>query len=259
MSKNANKSLAIILAIFTAWPYLLFGFGMLIEVMGLIPESAVEPPPIFVLLMALICLTPIVVVAVLGVYLVYLFTRPNLTMDKKLVWAVILVVGHIFAMPVFWYLHIWKSPPSVPMQAASRFSVLVFAPLSIALLLPLAYIFPLVLSMSTLTLSVERWGWVLGPVLGAAGLFGVGRVFYNWLEREGSRRAAWIGLWAVFSVASFPVFWHVLVLLVGMVPTDHPADTWRELGVAAIVLALVAQPFVVGWLYAVSRMARKIG
>ena len=49
-------------------------------------------------------LTPIIVLALMAFYLGYLFTRSQLPLDRKLVWAAILVIGHVFSMPVFWYL-----------------------------------------------------------------------------------------------------------------------------------------------------------
>lgn len=267
-----NKRWALLLAVFTAWPVLVYGFGTLIEAAGMLPESATEPPPIFALLVGLMCLTPVVVVGVLGFYLVYLFTRPRLSMDKKLLWAVILVVGNIYAMPVFWVLHVWNQGHSTPLPPPSKFSLLIYAPLILVLLLPQIYLLHLAVTTTFSWLLsygktdpipagdlAQSWAWVAGPVLGAAVLFGIGRVCYNWINLQGSRQIAWLCLWGTYLLASQPAIWFLLVFLVGIVPADHPANIWKGLGIAATALALVAQPFVAGWLYAVSRMTRKIG
>ena len=147
LNENMTKGKAITLAAFTAWPFIVPAIGLLFEATGLIPSAAAEPPAAFVVFYALLCLTPIEVLALLIFYLGYLFTRPHLSLDWKLVWAVALVIGHVFIMPVFWYLHIWKPRYFAPMQASSRFSLLVFGPLFIVLLLPLAYLFPITFSM----------------------------------------------------------------------------------------------------------------
>ena len=97
-------------------------------------------------LYALLLMTPIVVYALLVFYLVYLFTT-QMPLDRKLVWAALLVIGHVFTMPVFWYRHIWKPRSLAPLEASSRFSLLVFGPLLIVLLLPLTYLFPMTLSL----------------------------------------------------------------------------------------------------------------
>jgi hypothetical protein len=219
-----------------------------------------------VVLYALLCLTPIEVLALLVFYLGYLFTRPQLSLDWNLVWAAVLVIGHVFTMPVFWYLYIWKPRYFAPMQASSRFSLLVFGPMLIALLLPLMVLLPMTLiyvaafSPSPDAIEVANtahyWAWVVGPVLGATVIFVVGRLCYAWFLRANSRRAAWIFLWGVFSVMSFPVIWYVTVVLRSMLPSDAPPNTLRGLTDIAVVLALVAQPAVLGWLFAVSRMLR---
>ena len=262
MNENMTKGKAIALAAFTAWPFLVPVIGLLFEGTGMLPSSAAEPPGAFVVLYALLCLTPIVVFALLVFYLGYLFTRPQLSLDWKLVWAAVLVIGHVFTMPVFWYLFIWKPRYFVPMQASSRFSLLVFGPLLIVLLLPLMYLFPMTLTYGSSPDSFTDaetalyWAWVVGPILGATAIFVVGRLCYTWFLRASSRRAAWIFIWGFFSVMSFPAIWYATVVLRSMLPSDAPPNTLRDLTSIALVLALVAQPVVLGWLFAASRMLR---
>ncbi len=41
-------------------------------------------------------------------YIVYLFRTSRVPQDKKALWAVVLFMGNMFAMPVFWFLYIWQ-------------------------------------------------------------------------------------------------------------------------------------------------------
>ena len=50
------------------------------------------------------------IIALLVIYVAYLFKTDRVGQDKKALWAVVLLLGNIVAMPVFWYLYIWKKP-----------------------------------------------------------------------------------------------------------------------------------------------------
>jgi hypothetical protein len=41
-------------------------------------------------------------------FLLYLNRRTNMTKWKKWLWRALLVFGHMFAFPIFWYLYIWR-------------------------------------------------------------------------------------------------------------------------------------------------------
>ena len=112
-----TKGRAIALGALTAWPFAVPAIGLLFEATGMLSSTASEPPAAFVVLYAFLLMTPIVVYALLVFYLVYLFTT-QMPLDKKLVWAALLVIGHVFTMPVFWYRHIWKPRGLAPLQAS---------------------------------------------------------------------------------------------------------------------------------------------
>jgi hypothetical protein len=44
----------------------------------------------------------------LGIYVVNVFKNDHVSKDKKALWAVVLFLGNVIAMPVYWYLYIWK-------------------------------------------------------------------------------------------------------------------------------------------------------
>jgi hypothetical protein len=49
------------------------------------------------------------VIALLIFYIVYLFRTDRVASDKKALWAVVLLMGHVVAMPIFWFFYIWRS------------------------------------------------------------------------------------------------------------------------------------------------------
>jgi hypothetical protein len=42
------------------------------------------------------------------VYIRYLFKTDTVPKDKKALWAVVLFLGNMISMPIFWYLYVWK-------------------------------------------------------------------------------------------------------------------------------------------------------
>jgi hypothetical protein len=201
-------------------------------------------------------------------YLVYLIIKPDLTTDRKLVWSALLVIGHIFIMPVFWYLFIWKPRHYDPLQPASRFSLLLFAPLILLLLLPLFYLLPMLLfealflltdpTLVDLSGSARLLLWVAVPISGALIIFLMGRLTYRRVQLHQLSPQGWILLWAGYAFLSLPVAWFDTLILRSLLPTDAPPNTPAGLAWIALILALLAQPLVVGWLYLVSRLLPKV-
>lgn len=52
--------------------------------------------------------TIFLIFALLIFYIVHLFKSERVPQDKKALWAVVLFLGNMIAMPVFWYLYIWE-------------------------------------------------------------------------------------------------------------------------------------------------------
>ena len=116
-----SKGKVITLGVFTVWPFLymvlfmcvMFGI-MMVGFSGKPPSS---PPTVFKIILPLHFLTMLEVLALLVIYIVHLFRTERVAKDKKALWAVVLLLGNMFAMPVFWYLYMWKDPSrSVPEQ-----------------------------------------------------------------------------------------------------------------------------------------------
>ena len=43
-----------------------------------------------------------------GTYIVYLFKTEHVPADKRALWAVVLFLGNMLAMPFFWYFYVWR-------------------------------------------------------------------------------------------------------------------------------------------------------
>jgi hypothetical protein len=46
--------------------------------------------------------------ALIAVYVVYLFKTDVVPKDQKVLWAVVLFLGNMIVMPIFWFLYVWK-------------------------------------------------------------------------------------------------------------------------------------------------------
>jgi hypothetical protein len=263
-----TKKKALVLAFLTAWPYLFLFFSWLVDRSGLIDPASPAAMTGFILYLVTLILTGLLVPSLVIFYLVYLLTRPDLPLDRKLIWSALLVIGHIFTMPIFWVLFIWKPRQYAPLDPATRFSLLLFAPLMLLLLLPLFYLLPMLLfealflltdpALVDLSGSARLLLWVFIPALVALIIFMLGRQNYRRLHPPVLSRRAWLLLWAEFSLLSLPVAWFDTLILRGLLPTDAPPNTPAGLLIPALLLALLAQPLVIGWLFLVSRLLPKI-
>lgn len=107
-----SRRLKIILGVVTLWPfiYVVIAFaGMLTTALFLgLGETQPTRMPLPVILMIVgHLITMFIIIALITFYVVYLFTTDRIRQDKKALWAVVLFLGHILAMPVFFVLYVW--------------------------------------------------------------------------------------------------------------------------------------------------------
>ncbi len=102
-----GKTGKVLLGLATAWPiiYICIFFCFFFAVFWM---DRGGPPIGFKLIFVLHFLTMLWMVGLIACYLVYLFKTDRVAQDKKALWAVVLLLGNIGAMPVFWYLYIWR-------------------------------------------------------------------------------------------------------------------------------------------------------
>jgi hypothetical protein len=111
MSKGAK----ILIAAATAWPILyMFIFIVLIVSAVFLSESQGEASWLWALIMPLHLLTMLLIFGLTAFYIVNVFRNKRIKSDMKALWAIVIFMGSIFAMPVYWYLFIWKETPADP-------------------------------------------------------------------------------------------------------------------------------------------------
>jgi hypothetical protein len=120
-----KKSTKILLGIATVWPIaymFLFVVGMFAMVVLLPHSDGSTPPPqpgspffplAFLGIFAAHILTMLVIVGLMAFYIVRIFKTP-MEEAMKIMWTVLICMFGVFAMPVFWYLYIWREPLVVP-------------------------------------------------------------------------------------------------------------------------------------------------
>ena len=107
-----KKWAKILLGVATLWPVLyMFIFFMFIFSMVLFmpDQSAGEGPPTwFFIIFPLHILTMLWIFGLTIFYILNIFKNDRVDQDKKALWAVVIFFGNMFAMPVYWYLYIWR-------------------------------------------------------------------------------------------------------------------------------------------------------
>ncbi len=107
-----SKTIKLLLGLVTIWPFaylILFFitiFSLVIFSTG--DQTGSGPPPLIALIFPLHLLTMLVIMALTVFYMVNVFRNERVVKDQKVLWAVVLFLGNVLAMPIYWYLYIWK-------------------------------------------------------------------------------------------------------------------------------------------------------
>ncbi|HEY3306823.1 MAG TPA: hypothetical protein VGJ93_00060 [Desulfuromonadaceae bacterium] len=112
-----TKSKALLLGGCTIWPivYMVLFMGIIFSqvfMMGMMnqPPSG-EMPTFMKIIFSLHFLTMVWMFVLIAIYIRHIFKTEAVPQEKKTLWAVVVFLGNIFAMPVYWYLYIWKKIP----------------------------------------------------------------------------------------------------------------------------------------------------
>ena len=109
-----KKPTKILVGIGTLWPflYMILFFTFMLSSVFFLPSEGPEsgPPAGFVVLFTLHLFTMFWIMALTIYYMVNVFRNDQVDKDKKVLWAVVLFMGNMIAMPIYWYLYIWKEP-----------------------------------------------------------------------------------------------------------------------------------------------------
>jgi len=111
--KKSNK---ILLALATLWPFfymILFFVFVFSSVLFMPSQGEASGPPLpFLIFFAIHFFTMIWILALTVFYMVNVFRNDRVDKDKKVLWAVVIFLGNMIAMPIYWYLYIWKDAPA---------------------------------------------------------------------------------------------------------------------------------------------------
>jgi hypothetical protein len=112
-----KKSIKILLGLATLWPFLymiLFFLFIFLSILFMPGRGGGEsgPPFFFVVFIALHLLTMLWIMGLTVFYIVNVFRNDRVDKDKKVLWAVVIFLGNMIAMPIYWYLYIWKEVPA---------------------------------------------------------------------------------------------------------------------------------------------------
>ena len=111
-----TKTLKVLLGLATVWPaaYIVLFFVFVFSTV-FFDNGLDGPPNFFPVILLLHLLTMLVIAALTIFYIVNVFRNPRVDKDKKALWAVVLFMGSVIAMPVYWYLYFWMPAPEAPM------------------------------------------------------------------------------------------------------------------------------------------------
>jgi len=109
-----KKSTKIILCTATLWPilYIAIFFVFAFTLIFLFSQKGATPlnikPTWFFIIFCLHFLTILWIIILEAIYILNVFRNNRVEKDKKALWAVILFLGSIIAMPIYWYIYIWR-------------------------------------------------------------------------------------------------------------------------------------------------------
>jgi hypothetical protein len=107
---DMKKTLKILLGIVTIWPflYMLIFFAFIIYMfMGMWRGGNIDEK-MFWSIFPVHILAMLITMGLLTYYIVNLYGSNRINKDTKIIWAIVLFMGNMIAMPVYWYLYIWR-------------------------------------------------------------------------------------------------------------------------------------------------------
>lgn len=101
------------LGVATIWPlfYLLLFFVFMISMFFIVGGDRNDGTTSFliVLMLPLHLLTMLLIMGLPVFYIVNVFRNDRVVKNMKVLWAVVIFFGSIIAMPIYWYLYIWRA------------------------------------------------------------------------------------------------------------------------------------------------------
>jgi hypothetical protein len=106
MNPKLSKTLWGLLA-FSPWILFLIGVPILIHQVP--PDSIMmKEGKLTPFLIGYLVVGTLYVLLIFLIFLIYLGRMKNIDNGKKWLWRGLMFFGHVFTIPIFWYLYIWK-------------------------------------------------------------------------------------------------------------------------------------------------------
>ncbi len=107
-----NRPLALLVALLTLapWAYMVFFVSHVMSQFATFPNSPRPPDQFFREFNTIFRIHMLVMALMLGLtvfYIVHVFRTDRVPADKKALWAVVLFLGNLLAMPFYWYFYMW--------------------------------------------------------------------------------------------------------------------------------------------------------
>ncbi len=121
-----KKTTKILLAIATIFPflYMIFFFVVIFSSIFLMPADGSSEggvfPNLFMIIVPLHLLTMLLIMGLTVFYMVNVFRNDRVDKDKKVLWAVVIFMGNMIAMPIYWYLYIWREETELSNTSKER-------------------------------------------------------------------------------------------------------------------------------------------
>ncbi|MCA9031946.1 MAG: hypothetical protein KDA69_12305 [Planctomycetaceae bacterium] len=107
-SEPYSKSTAVFAGVLTILPWFYGFFFFAVVLWGLASSHGQPPVAMFaILFMSHICMM-MLSLGLIVFYMIHLFSTDFVPKDQKPLWAVLLLVGGLLAMPIYWFFYIWK-------------------------------------------------------------------------------------------------------------------------------------------------------
>lgn len=106
----------VLLAAATIWPFLYVLLFIGVAILSFFVRDN-GPGFVWAIILPLHLLTMLVIFGLTAFYIVNVFRNDRVNKDMKALWAVVIFMGSIFAMPVYWYLYIWRPAVTPGVQA----------------------------------------------------------------------------------------------------------------------------------------------
>ena len=107
-----QKPTKLFLGVATLWPivYVFLFFVFIFSTILSGPETGEAFGRKFALIFGLHLLTMLIIMALTVFYIVDIFRNNRVSKDQKALWAIVIFLGNAIAMPIYWYLYLWKEP-----------------------------------------------------------------------------------------------------------------------------------------------------